>query len=155
MKAPVKCPCSPLAALHGAPWMRLLLWVEWFECRFSLLCNYFILYDICLTRSVLPDVLDLFMLETGIRQDALFYAFYVFFNKMAVGLALAFSQIALGYGGYRVDMCQQPAVVSHTLRLLVAPAPTVCILLALFFLWRYPIDEKIRKRIKEDVFRFM
>ena len=46
-------------------------------------------------RSVLPDVLDLFMLERKTRQDAIFYAFYVFFQKLAIGLGLAVSQVAL------------------------------------------------------------
>ena len=46
-------------------------------------------------RSVLPDVIDLYMLERHVRHDALFYSFYVFFNKLAVGLALAASQVAL------------------------------------------------------------
>jgi Na+/melibiose symporter-like transporter len=35
------------------------------------------------------------MLERRQRQDALFYAFYVFFNKLALGLGLALSQVAL------------------------------------------------------------
>ena len=47
------------------------------------------------SRSVLPDVLDLYMLEKKKRHDALFYSFYVFFNKLASGIALAASQIAL------------------------------------------------------------
>ena len=46
-------------------------------------------------RSMLPDVLDEFMLQTGTRQDAIFYSFYVFFSKLAVGVGLGISQFAL------------------------------------------------------------
>jgi Na+/melibiose symporter-like transporter len=44
---------------------------------------------------MLPDVLDEFMLVTGERRDAIFYSFYVFFNKLAAGLGLGLSQVAL------------------------------------------------------------
>lgn len=46
-------------------------------------------------RSMLPDVLDEFMLQTGTRQDAIFYSFYVFFSKLSVGVGLGISQLAL------------------------------------------------------------
>lgn len=46
-------------------------------------------------RSMLPDVIDEFMISTGERKDAIFYSFYVFFNKLAAGLGLGISQVAL------------------------------------------------------------
>ncbi|XP_070195752.1 sodium-dependent lysophosphatidylcholine symporter 1-A-like [Littorina saxatilis] len=101
--------------------------------------------------SVLPDVLDLFMLEKKTRQDAIFYAFYVFFNKLAIGLGLGLSQLALSVGGYKTGECHQPSSVGETLRLLVTPAPVVCVLIALIFLWLYPIDEKRRMQIRQDI----
>lgn len=44
---------------------------------------------------MLPDVIDEFMISTGERKDAIFYSFYVFFNKLAAGLGLGISQVAL------------------------------------------------------------
>ena len=44
---------------------------------------------------MLPDVLDDYMLKTGHRKDAIFYSFYVFFNKIAVGVGVGLSQLAL------------------------------------------------------------
>nr|KAG5710264.1 hypothetical protein BaRGS_008980 [Batillaria attramentaria] len=101
--------------------------------------------------SVLPDVLDMFMLEKRTRKDAIFYAFYVFFNKLAIGIGLGVSQVALSIGGYKTGECTQPESVGRTLRLLVTPVPVVCILIALVCLWLYPIDEKRREKIKQDV----
>ncbi|XP_076440769.1 sodium-dependent lysophosphatidylcholine symporter 1-B-like [Babylonia areolata] len=100
--------------------------------------------------SVLPDVLDLFMLEKKMRKDAIFYALYVFFNKLAVGFALAFSQMALAVGGYETGKCEQSEEVGRTLRLLLTPGPVVCLLVALICLWFYPIDETKRLQIKQD-----
>jgi Na+/melibiose symporter-like transporter len=45
---------------------------------------------------MLPDVLDDFMLKKGQRKDAVFYSFYVFFNKLSVGVSLGISQLTLG-----------------------------------------------------------
>lgn len=44
---------------------------------------------------MLPDVIDEFYITYGEHKDAIFYSFYVFFNKLATGLAVASSQIAL------------------------------------------------------------
>ncbi|CAC5399154.1 MFSD2A [Mytilus coruscus] len=101
--------------------------------------------------SMLPDVLDEFMLQTGTRQDAIFYSFYVFFNKLAVGVGLGLSQLALGIGGYKTGECDQPASVGLALRYLVVPGPVIFTLIALLILWRYPIDENRRKQIKKEL----
>ena len=45
--------------------------------------------------SMLPDVIDAHFRKTGKKIDTLFYSFYVFFNKLATGVALAVSQLLL------------------------------------------------------------
>ncbi|KAK3612658.1 hypothetical protein CHS0354_042186 [Potamilus streckersoni] len=57
-------------------------------CRFAE--DMHVLWDVTIAqrRSMLPDVLDMFMLEKGVRKDAIFYSFYVFFNKLSTGFAL-------------------------------------------------------------------
>ncbi|KAL5015874.1 hypothetical protein ScPMuIL_005463 [Solemya velum] len=101
--------------------------------------------------SMLPDVLDEFMIQKGTRKDALFYSFYVFFNKLATGLGIGVSQLALEFGGYQTGMCDQPSSVALTLRLLVVPGPVVFLLIALVCLWKYPIDETRRQQIRKEV----
>ena len=62
------------------------------------MASWWFVYDdiyFCLHRSMLPDVIDEFMIVTGERKDAIFYSFYVFFNKLAAGLGLGISQVAL------------------------------------------------------------
>ncbi|KAK3089836.1 hypothetical protein FSP39_006949 [Pinctada imbricata] len=103
--------------------------------------------------SMLPDVLDDYMLKTGHRRDAIFYSFYVFFNKIAVGFGVGLSQLALAFGGYKSGECKQPASVGLALRLLVAPGPVIFVLIALLFLSKYPIDEETRKKNKEEIER--
>ncbi|XP_046543497.1 sodium-dependent lysophosphatidylcholine symporter 1-B-like isoform X2 [Haliotis rubra] len=107
--------------------------------------------SLLLPWSVLPDILDMFMLERKTRKDALFYSFYVFFNKFSGGMGLAISQLALQFGGYKTGACVQPASVDLTLRMLIVPGPVLCLIVALLFLWSYPIDEVKRRQIKKDV----
>ncbi|XP_067677471.1 sodium-dependent lysophosphatidylcholine symporter 1-B-like isoform X2 [Haliotis asinina] len=111
--------------------------------------------SLLLPWSVLPDILDMFMLERKTRKDALFYSFYVFFNKFSSGMGLAISQLALQFGGYKTGVCNQPESVDLTLRMLVVPGPVVCVIIALLFLWSYPIDEAKRRQIKKDVHEIM
>jgi len=99
----------------------------------------------------LPDVIDLYTLQNKTRHDALFYAFYVFFNKLGVGLALAASQVALQLGGYESGVCSQPERVEETLRYLVVPGPVVLTLMALVCLYFYPIDEDLRMRVRKRI----
>ncbi|XP_065934133.1 sodium-dependent lysophosphatidylcholine symporter 1-A isoform X2 [Magallana gigas] len=109
--------------------------------------------SLLLPWSMLPDVIDEFYITHGEHRDAIFYSFYVFFNKLATGFAVASSQFALKFGGYRVGVCQQPPSVGRALRYLMIPGPVVAVVIALVFLAQYPInDTKARlnaQKIKE------
>ena len=47
--------------------------------------------------SMLPDVIDEFMIKTGERKESIFYSFYVFFTKLSAGLAVSASALVLEY----------------------------------------------------------
>ncbi|XP_078593931.1 sodium-dependent lysophosphatidylcholine symporter 1-B-like [Branchiostoma floridae x Branchiostoma japonicum] len=98
--------------------------------------------------SMLPDVVDDFTLKTGTRREAIFYSFYVFFTKFAAGISLGLSTLSLEAAGYVTGACSQSAIVGFTLRMLVAPAPIVFIIISLLFLWSYPITEERRRVTK-------
>lgn len=97
--------------------------------------------SLLLPWSMLPDVIDEFYITHGEHRDAIFYSFYVFFNKLATGFAVASSQFALKFGGYRVGACQQPPSVGRALRYLMIPGPVVAVVIALVFLAQYPIND--------------
>ena len=52
---------------------------------------------VCLSRSMLPDVVDNFRLAnpTSKGHEAIFYSFYVFFTKFASGISLGVSTLCL------------------------------------------------------------
>ncbi len=43
--------------------------------------------------------------QTGQRHEALYYSYFVFFQKFATGIALAFSTLLLDWAGYITDPC--------------------------------------------------
>lgn len=50
-------------------------------------------------QCMLPDVVDEDTVRTGFVREGLFFSFFVFFEKLAVGVALALSNYALGAAG--------------------------------------------------------
>ena len=120
----------------------------------AVLCGLSISVSFLLPWSMIPDVIDEFMINTGERKESIFYSFYVFFTKMASGLAVAVSTIVIDNSYVDcVDGCcpQQPKEVGQALRLLVVPGPIIMLLIALFMLWIHPIDEKRRKEIRNKL----
>ena len=124
--------------------------VVFFYCTMSL-AGLGISVAMLLPWSMLPDVIDEYMLKHGQRKEAMFYSLYVFFNKFAVGISMAASQLALSLGGYDVSRCVQRDTVGTAIRYLIGPLPIACLLVSLVFLRFYPIDEERRKVNKQKI----
>ena len=50
--------------------------------------------------AMFPDVIERDELQTGQRREGLFYSFFVFFQKIALAIALAISNFILAASGY-------------------------------------------------------
>ena len=118
------------------------------------LCGLAVSVSFLLPWSMIPDVIDEFMINTGERKESIFYSFYVFFTKFSSGISVAMSSLILEYADYKDcpnGCCEQPSSVGDALRLLVVPGPIAMIILALIILWLHPINEKRRVEIKEKL----
>uniref|UniRef100_A0A8C6Z9S7 Uncharacterized protein n=1 Tax=Nothoprocta perdicaria TaxID=30464 RepID=A0A8C6Z9S7_NOTPE len=104
-------------------------------------------------QSMLPDAVDDFRLRNpgATNLEALFYSFYVFFNKFAGGLAVGISTLTLHFAGYRAGDCTHKPSVVLALRLLMAPVPIGLLLLAVIIFCTYPIDEERRKEMRREM----
>ena len=94
------------------------------------------------------------MIKTGTRRESIFYSFYVFFTKLASGIAIAVTNAILDYSGYidcPDDCCTQPPSVGKTLRLLIVPFPILLLILAIIFIWIHPINELKRASNKRSL----
>nr|XP_013808657.1 PREDICTED: sodium-dependent lysophosphatidylcholine symporter 1-like [Apteryx mantelli mantelli] len=114
-------------------------------------CSMAVLY--LLPWSMLPDVVDDFRLRNPscLNLEALFYSFYVFFNKFAGGLAVGISTLSLHFAGYRAGDCTRNPSVILTLQLLMAPVPISLLLIAIIIFSIYPINEKRRKQMRMEM----
>ncbi|KAM6378553.1 sodium-dependent lysophosphatidylcholine symporter 1-like isoform 3-T3 [Pluvialis apricaria] len=99
-------------------------------------CSMAVLY--LLPWSMLPDTVDDFMLRNPscLNLEALFYSFYVFFNKFA---------------GYHAADCTYNPSVILTLRLLMAPIPISLLLIAIIIFCLHPINEERRKQMRIEM----
>ena len=103
---------------------------------------------------MLPDVIDEFAICTGEQKESIFYSFFVFFNKLASGIAISLSALILEYVGYKDcfdNCCDQPESVGQTLRMLIVPGPILMLLVALGALYFYPINEKRRLQMRDHI----
>ncbi|HRF47960.1 MAG TPA: MFS transporter [Anaerolineales bacterium] len=108
--------------------------------------------------SMLPDVIDQDELEHGQRREGLFYAFFVFLQKLGLSLGLFASGWMLDLAGYlRVTPGQpvpiQPENVLLVLRLLVGPVGALSLLVSLWAVWRYPITREKHAEIRAELDR--
>ncbi|XP_027646071.1 sodium-dependent lysophosphatidylcholine symporter 1-like isoform X2 [Falco peregrinus] len=114
-------------------------------------CSMAVLY--LLPWSMLPDTVDDFMLRNPsyLNLEALFYSFYVFFNKFAGGLAVGISILSLHFAGYRAEKCMYNPSVVLILQLLMAPVPISLLLIAIIIFCLHPINEERRKQMRRKM----
>lgn len=109
-----------------------------------------------LPAMMLPDTVDDGELRSGEHHEGLFYAFFVFFNKLAAGLALLGSNLALEAAGYITQtepdvVPEQPPAVGLVLRILMSAPTSVLVLIAVVGLQWYPITEETRRRTRAEL----
>ncbi|PIK45037.1 putative sodium-dependent lysophosphatidylcholine symporter 1-B [Apostichopus japonicus] len=121
---------------------------EWVMYVFSILAGNAIAVVQLVPWSMVPDVIDHFLIKHGQSYETIFYSFFVMFVKFATGVSLGISTMVLGLVGYKNGYCEQPEAVAFTLRLLVTAFPCLCIFIGYAFLWVYPITEDVRQKNK-------
>ena len=111
--------------------------------------------------SMLPDTIEHNEVQTGERQEGLFYGFFIFLQKLALSLGLGLSGIVLGLAGYvtpdivagELQLAQQPPSALLMLRLFVSLVPAAILLISLPVALAYPITregyDKMRQNLAE------
>jgi GPH family glycoside/pentoside/hexuronide:cation symporter len=97
--------------------------------------------------SMLPDVVDLDELETGMRREGLYFSAVVFLQKLGIATALFASGTLLNMTGFAAQASTQPEQALWAIRLLIGPLPAVLLLGSLWFAYQYPIDRQRHQQI--------
>jgi len=107
--------------------------------------------------SMLPDVVELDELKTGIRREGVYYSFFVFFQKVGLSFGLALSNFCLGSAGYITPTSYatsedtQPDSVQFMLKILIGPVPAVILALSFIPLYFYNVDKESLKKLKTEI----
>jgi GPH family glycoside/pentoside/hexuronide:cation symporter len=106
--------------------------------------------------AMVPDVVEHDQIRTGQRREGSFYAFASFFQKLATGAALWCMGQALALTGYITpdatgSLPYQPEGALLAIRYFVGPIPTVLLILAVVFAWRYPISRESHQAALEKL----
>lgn len=106
--------------------------------------------------SMLPDVVDLDELNTGMRREGVYYGFFVFLQKLGLAVGLFVSNQVfdiLGYINARPGqpLPVQPDEVQLALRLFVSIVPAVVLLLSFPIVYKYPITRERHAEIRAQL----
>jgi len=97
--------------------------------------------------AMLPDVVDLDELQTGLRREGLYFSALVFLQKLGIAVALFVSGQLLSLTGFQANAASQPLQTLWAIRFLVGPLPAVLLLSSLWFAARYPINRQRHQEI--------
>ena len=97
--------------------------------------------------AMLPDVIDLDELETGLRREGLYFSAVIFLQKLGIALALFISGQLLTWTGFIANAVEQPTPALWTIRLLIGPLPSILMLLSVGFAYLYPINRQRHQQI--------
>jgi glycoside/pentoside/hexuronide:cation symporter, GPH family len=97
--------------------------------------------------AMLPDVVDLDELQTGLRREGLYFSALVFLQKFGLAAALFISGQLLSWTGYSAQALTQPTPALWAIRLLIGPLPALLLLGSLWFAYRYPINRDRHRQI--------
>ncbi len=106
--------------------------------------------------SMLPDVVDLDELNTGLRREGIYYGFFVFLQKLGISLGLAIANLIFDWAGY-INAAPgelvpvQPESVQLALRFFISIVPAVILLLSFPIVYKYPITRQRHAEIQAEL----
>jgi len=97
--------------------------------------------------SMVTDVTDLAELETGLRNEGMFFSMMVLLQKFGLAFGLAIVGRVLEWVGFESTAPQQSDAVLWALRVLVGPFPAVILAIGVVLVYFYPITKEIHAEI--------
>ncbi|GAB4228131.1 MAG: MFS transporter [Elainellaceae cyanobacterium] len=97
--------------------------------------------------SMLPDVVELDVLQTGQRREGIFYSFMVFLQKIGLALGQLIIGIALQAAGFNGEADTQPPSALLAIRFAIGPLPAIFLICGLIIAYFYPITREVYEGI--------
>ncbi len=105
---------------------------------------------LALPSSIQADVIDYDELRTGYRQEGRYIGLWSIAKKAAAAVGVGAGLLFLGAAGYTPNAVQNDSVV-FTLRVLYALVPSVCNLIGLLVVLKYPISASVHEQIRSAI----
>ncbi len=123
---------------NGNP-LLLLYYVLWL-----LFAYLFVWIALSLANSMMADIVDEYELETGQRQEGLFFSTISFAYKCSSGLGYFFAGLLLSWIAFpkQVEVSEVPAETLHNLGIIGGPVLMLIYISSLLFVVFYPIDKE-------------
>jgi len=106
--------------------------------------------DMAMPAAMLADVVDQDILETGRQRTGIYFAVWAMAAKLAAAAAVGFSFPILDRVGFVPEMYNEAGALL-VLSLLFGLCPVVFKLLALTFVWRYPLTAARQSEIRDAI----
>ncbi|MGF1496096.1 MAG: MFS transporter [Elainellaceae cyanobacterium] len=102
--------------------------------------------------SMLPDVIELDELKTGVRREGIFYSFMTLLQKIGFAVGIFLVGQALELAGFisanpGEPPPPQPDSALFAIRLVIGPLPALCLLIGIVLAYFYPITREIHAEI--------
>ncbi|MBN1121137.1 MAG: MFS transporter [Anaerolineae bacterium] len=92
--------------------------------------------------SIIPDAIEWGELQTGERNEGMFYSLVTLIYKVATSLALLGISQVLQFTGYVANAPQQTQSALNGIRIAIGPIPAVMLGIGILFAYLYPLDRK-------------
>ena len=100
--------------------------------------------------AMLADVVDQDVLATGRQRTGIYFAVWAMAAKLAAAAAVGVSFPILDWVGFVPDMYNEPGALL-TLSILFGVCPVVFKLVAVTFVWRYPLTAARQAEIRRAI----
>jgi glycoside/pentoside/hexuronide:cation symporter, GPH family len=102
--------------------------------------------------SMIPDVIELDELNTGLRREGVFYSFMVVLQKIGLAIGLFLVGQILNAAGFISTTAGQPEPTQPesaltAIRWIIGPAPALVLVIGLLLAYFYPITKEVHEEI--------
>ena len=101
--------------------------------------------------AILPDAIEVGELQTGERNEGMFYSFISLAQKVASSIAVPLVLLVLQYSGYVPNSLTQPDSAVMGIRFVAGPVAAIMMLLSILFTALYPLDREHFKQVTDEL----
>jgi GPH family glycoside/pentoside/hexuronide:cation symporter len=101
--------------------------------------------------AIIPDAIEYGELQTGKRNEGMFYSLITLAQKIASSIAVPLALLVLQFSGYMTDGSAQPESAILGIRIIAGPIPAVALLLAILFTALFPLGRDDYKEINRQL----